>query len=1177
MALIDGTSTAARAGRAARRPRPWLAGLVLLVLAASLPARTPPGTRPTTVPTVGTGSPTTQAVQAQIARLAQVKDLDPAVRAKATDAYKQALAQLQVAREWRSKAAAFEAAAKQAPGKLAAARKQLSSSASQPAATAPAEAPLAELEQLLAAASAEVTAATKAQADLAGEPKRRADRRLAIPKLVAAAQQRLDEIDKQLAAIPKDDPPELAAAQRALLEAQKEATRQEIDACQKELASYDAERELLTANADLASRRLARAETRRKGLQELVERRGREEADRAAREAEQAAMRAARTHPVLQGLAQVNVQLADERSDANGPAARISAASQTLENVKELLKRRQEELRSLIEKEKAVGKTATFGVLLRKQQAEMTDVRQYRRRARTRQEEISAAHLRLIELQERRAALSDIDAAVGKTVAALPSSVPAAQRDRIRRAARELLEDRRKSLDALIRDYEAYFGKLIDLDVQARALVAKAEELAAYIDERVLWIRSAEPVGWPTLANAVPAARWLLGPDTWRDGARALYVDARQGPLTVAAGLLALAGLLLLRRRLGHTLGQTGEAAGRGTAAGFLPTLLALVISIVRAVTLPGFLWLVAWRLAASPGATDPVRAVAAGLRASVAVWITFGLLVEVCRPNGLARAHFHWPVSRVEPLRRTLRVATPILAVLGFLLAAMEWQGNEAWKNSLGRLGLIGFLVVLAVFVQRLLRPKRGASAASGAGGRSGRPAGLRLTWYLLAVAAPALLALLAAVGFHYTAVHLTGRLAMTFWLIVGLVLLNGLALRWMGVAFRRLALRRARQQAAARAAARGAAAPGDGEAPAAEEPEAPEEEIRLDRISKQTRQSLRSALVIAAILGAWGIWADSLPALAALRRVELWEHTVTTTVETAAPDGTAARQTVERAEPVTLADAGLAVLVVVVTVVAARNVPGLLAVIVLQRIQLDAGVRYATGAILRYVIGVTGTILAFHFIGIGWSSVQWLVAAMTVGLGFGLQEIFANFVSGLIILFERPIRIGDTVTIGETAGTVTRIRIRATTITDWDRKELIVPNKEFVTGRLVNWSLSDKVLRVILRVGIAYGSDTDLAEKLLYEKAGEHPLVLGDPKPVVLFSQFGDNSLNFELRVYITGIEHYLKVWHDLNMAIDRAFRQAGITIAFPQQDVHLDTLQPLEIRVLPMDRAAGDRADD
>jgi len=142
------------------------------------------------------------------------------------------------------------------------------------------------------------------------------------------------------------------------------------------------------------------------------------------------------------------------------------------------------------------------------------------------------------------------------------------------------------------------------------------------------------------------------------------------------------------------------------------------------------------------------------------------------------------------------------------------------------------------------------------------------------------------------------------------------------------------------------------------------------------------------------------------------------------------------------------------------AKNIPGLLEIVVLQKLPIDTGGRFAVTAIARYLITVVGVVVAFGAIGVGWSKVQWLVAAISVGLGFGLQEIFANFVSGLMLLFERPIRIGDVVTVGGITGTVTRIRIRATTITDWDRKELVIPNKEFITGQVVNWTLSDAMV---------------------------------------------------------------------------------------------------------------------
>jgi potassium efflux system protein len=178
-------------------------------------------------------------------------------------------------------------------------------------------------------------------------------------------------------------------------------------------------------------------------------------------------------------------------------------------------------------------------------------------------------------------------------------------------------------------------------------------------------------------------------------------------------------------------------------------------------------------------------------------------------------------------------------------------------------------------------------------------------------------------------------------------------------------------------------------------------------------------------------------------------------------------------------------------------------------------------------------------------------------VGLGFGLQEIFANFISGLIILFERPIRVGDVVTVGGVTGTVSRIRIRATIITDGDRKELLVPNKEFITSRLVNWTLSDDIIRIVIPVGIAYGSDTRLARELLLKAARDHVGVLTDPAPEAFFLGFGENSLNFDLRVHVAGLKDYMTVSNDLNMAIDDAFRQAHIEIAFPQRDIHIRSI--------------------
>jgi potassium efflux system protein len=214
----------------------------------------------------------------------------------------------------------------------------------------------------------------------------------------------------------------------------------------------------------------------------------------------------------------------------------------------------------------------------------------------------------------------------------------------------------------------------------------------------------------------------------------------------------------------------------------------------------------------------------------------------------------------------------------------------------------------------------------------------------------------------------------------------------------------------------------------------------------------------------------------------------------------------------------------------------------------------------ICRYVLTLVGVAFSCRIVGITWASVQWLVAAMTVGLGFGLQEIFANFVSGLILLIERPLRVGDLVTVGSVTGTVSKMHIRATTVSDFDRRELVVPNKKFITDEFVNWTLSDPITRVVLPVGIAYGSETNRAHGLLLKVAEEHPLVLADPAPSAMFSGFGDSTLDFQLRVFIPTRDTYPIVVHELNMAIDREFAKAEIEIAFPQRDINVRSIEGL-----------------
>ncbi|PXB79326.1 mechanosensitive channel MscK, partial [Pseudomonas aeruginosa] len=250
--------------------------------------------------------------------------------------------------------------------------------------------------------------------------------------------------------------------------------------------------------------------------------------------------------------------------------------------------------------------------------------------------------------------------------------------------------------------------------------------------------------------------------------------------------------------------------------------------------------------------------------------------------------------------------------------------------------------------------------------------------------------------------------------------------------------------------------------------------------------------------------VWADLISVISYLDNVTLYQYTAGT--------GEAATSV-----PISLRDFLAALAIAVVTVALARNLPGLLEVLVLQRLTLAQGSAYATTTLLSYAISGIGIVSALSTLGVSWDKLQWLVAALSVGLGFGLQAIFSNFVSGLIILFERPVRIGDVVTIGNLSGTVSRIRIRATTITDFDRKEIIVPNQTFITGQLVNWSLSDTVTRVTIKIGLAYETDLPLARKLMMQAVKENPRVLRDPEPLLYFLTISASTFDYELRFHV------------------------------------------------------------
>lgn len=237
------------------------------------------------------------------------------------------------------------------------------------------------------------------------------------------------------------------------------------------------------------------------------------------------------------------------------------------------------------------------------------------------------------------------------------------------------------------------------------------------------------------------------------------------------------------------------------------------------------------------------------------------------------------------------------------------------------------------------------------------------------------------------------------------------------------------------------------------------------------------------------------------------------------------------------------------------------------LARTRIDIGVRQAVGSIFRYVIVAIGFMIILQTAGINLSALTVLAGALGIGVGFGLQNITNNFLSGLIILFERPIKVGDRIDVGSVTGDVVKISPRATTIVTNDNIAIIVPNSEFISSQVINWSYTNRDVRLNFPVGVAYHSDPELVRKTLLEVAASHPGVLKDRNADVLLQEFGDSSLNFILRVWTRDYTTTPGVLRsELNYAICKKFKEHGIEIPFPQRDLHVRS-GVVEVKMAPV----------
>ena len=264
---------------------------------------------------------------------------------------------------------------------------------------------------------------------------------------------------------------------------------------------------------------------------------------------------------------------------------------------------------------------------------------------------------------------------------------------------------------------------------------------------------------------------------------------------------------------------------------------------------------------------------------------------------------------------------------------------------------------------------------------------------------------------------------------------------------------------------------------------------------------------------------------------------------------------------KPVTITSIALGIIIILVFVFLSRWLRKIAKTKLFPKYKLDEGIQLVILKLAHYLLVGLGIIVAVQSIGLNLTSLAVVFGLLSVGIGFGLQNVAANFVSGLIILFERPIKIGDRITIGDVLGDVMNINLRATLVRTIDNVSIIVPNSEFISSHVINWSHRDPKIRVHIPVGVAYGSDVPLVIRSLLEVAQDHAEVLKEPPPKVWFNEFADSSLNFELLVWIAHPKRRPDIISELNKKTDEIFRKNKIQIPFPQRDLHIRSTVPFE----------------
>lgn len=742
--------------------------------------------------------------------------------------------------------------------------------------------------------------------------------------------------------------------------------------------------------------------------------------------------------------------------------------------------------------------------------------------------QIADLRVQIFDITQKRNELYDIDAYISKIEQDENKSLTLAEKTQLT----NLLTERRKVGSDLIKSLNNQLNLAISLELTQQQITQISDQIQSKLDQQSFWVKSNNPINLDWFKKLPMSLKAQFDGIGKKIGFPTNF-DNLPYLLTYVFILFVIGGLIFkfkesIKQRLAVINGEINTL--RSDSQWHTP----LALFYTALLSLSGTLWFLATcQLLGFFFVKNPQEFWEWSL-SMAGYWWFFSFILAILRPNGILVCHFGFTKESAASLQDvTKRIIVSVVLLLNTSIFSNVMDTGLA-NDVLGEINtIVALLFCIVIIAPRFIRTEKSLSSTT----TDKRDRTIFKIVRILLQLVPVILIALIALGYYYTALNLITHIINTYiaWVVWSLV--RHTIYRGVTVASRRLAYRRLQEKRQQKQQDSSDASASDDVVVITEQ----EEGLDLNEVRSQLLRFADLFIWTALFVIFYYVWSDLVTVVSYLRDITLWQQTSTTEAGVVT-------------ETISLFNLIVALIIVVITYILVRNIQGILEILLFSRVKLSQGTPYTITTLLTYILVAVGGAWAFSTLGMSWSKLQWLFAALSVGLGFGMQEIFANFVSGIILLFERPIRVGDTVTINDVTGTVAKIRIRAITMIDPDRKEVIVPNKSFVTGQVTNWALSNTVTRLVVSVGVAYGSDLDLVKRLLLQAAHEQPSVLKDPEPRALFLTFGASTLDHELRVYVGQVSERNDTLDALNRRVNELFAENNIDIAFNQLDIFI-----------------------